>query len=272
MNAVRMFSDQGIIDRAVTRYTIGFVDHSQDPPGSLGSGTFVRFETVSGILTCAHVIEALIKAARHDGTVGIVAFAARADAIQHIRIRIDATTTISFRNDAWTKDGPDIGFVKLSPNEAEWVSVRASCLNGDEQASVAISNKEPKRHAFSVDYTAGVIAEWTKTEPLGRNRRITLHAFSNGGQISSIERHGGFDYMTFSPESEPGLVAPKSYEGTSGGGVWRLFLGDNQDSVILREHRLIGVAFYQLDGLIVAHGPSTIYRRLRPEVLSKFGE
>src|SRR5271154_5707357 len=43
------------------RSTVGFVRTRDSAPSSLGSGTLIKFGTIVGVLTCAHVLEALLK-------------------------------------------------------------------------------------------------------------------------------------------------------------------------------------------------------------------
>jgi hypothetical protein len=40
------------------------------------------------------------------------------------------------------------------------------------------------------------------------------------------------------------MTLPKSYKGTSGGGVWKFFLGERDFSVL--QARLIGVAYWEM--------------------------
>lgn len=88
------------------------------------------------------------------------------------------------------------------------------------------------------------------------------------GRIVSQYQSGAFDLLKFEIERDQGLELPSSFEGTSGGGIWRLFyeLGPTQ-TINLVEKRLTGVAFFQRPGEIVGHGPKSIYNDLRKKIL-----
>ena len=65
-----------------------------------------------------------------------------------------------------------------------------------------------------------------------------------------------------------------SYEGLSGGGLWRVYFeADRNGQIIVREKRLLGIAFYQYvsDGKrrIICHGPKSVYEHLINGVLEK---
>jgi hypothetical protein len=63
------------------RSTIGFVRVKDNAPASLGSGTLIRFGNITGVLNCAHVLEALLG----EEEIGILCFPVRATQIQRLR-------------------------------------------------------------------------------------------------------------------------------------------------------------------------------------------
>jgi hypothetical protein len=91
------------------RSTIGFVRIVYSTPSSLGSGTLIRFGSVVGILTCAHVLEALLK----EQEIGILCYPVRAAQIQTLRLPMAATDSVSIGAAPWNDRGPDLAFLKL---------------------------------------------------------------------------------------------------------------------------------------------------------------
>ncbi|MGH6802740.1 MAG: hypothetical protein ACREC3_05150 [Methyloceanibacter sp.] len=260
------------VEADIANYTIGFlklgIDSSGQNAESAGSGTLVKIGPYPGILTAAHVLEALPR----DGPIGLVAFN-RSATFQRdtIRGRWDA---VAIRVPENGPDGPDIGFMSLPEFNVRNLSATHSFLNLKPPAAL----DEPAREGWNL--FAGVVGEWTtELEPvqpanLSRPpmRRKNFRLLLAGGPVSPLRNEYGFDLFDLKPSlSRP----PSDYGGVSGGGVWRFYLdavGD--DRHVVRERRLIGVPFYQLsvddDPLhLVCHGPLSIYERLTKAVLSK---
>jgi hypothetical protein len=53
----------------------------------------------------------------------------------------------------------------------------------------------------------------------------------------------GVDRFRFQPIVSEGVILPTSYEGKSGGGLWKFYLA--QETFALVQARLIGVAYWQ---------------------------
>ena len=62
------------------RSTVGFVRVEDSAPTSLGSGTLIRFGSIVGVLTCAHVLEEL----PDDEDIGILCFPVRAAQVRSV--------------------------------------------------------------------------------------------------------------------------------------------------------------------------------------------
>ena len=86
------------------RSTVGFVRVEDSAPTSLGSGTLIRFGSIVGVLTCAHVLEEL----RDDEDIGILCFPARAAQIQWLRFRVRKKDSVAIGTPPWGEGGPDL--------------------------------------------------------------------------------------------------------------------------------------------------------------------
>jgi hypothetical protein len=84
------------------RSTIGFVRVKGSSPASLGSGTLIRFGNITGVLTCAHVLESLLG----EEEIGILCFPVRATQIQTLRLTLAKTDHVVIGAPPWTESGP----------------------------------------------------------------------------------------------------------------------------------------------------------------------
>lgn len=252
----------------LTRSAVGFLDLTNKKPESLGSGTFVRFGTKVGLLTCAHVVHELERRARlgHDD-VGIVAFPARQGAIQNLVIPFSKMSPTRVGDPPYTDGGPDIGFLQLSSSDNAALAAQLSVIDGDAQRAISV---RPQPDLAAIEAVVGVVNSWTKMELLeGQRSKATIHGLATTGRIrrDQVAAPGGH-LVYFEIEPEQDIELPASYEGTSGGAIWRLFYKMTDDGEVeVVEKRLTGVAFYQAPGMIIGHGPSTIYNTLRSRIL-----
>lgn len=74
---------------------------------------------------------------------------------------------------------------------------------------------------------------------------------------------------------EPGFPAPKSFQGTSGGAVWRFYVAKKDGKVEIIDHRLIGVPFFEGESTggkqeIVCHDAKDIYGSLIDQVAARW--
>ena len=87
------------------RSTIGFVRVKDSAPASLGSGTLIRFGNITGVLTCAHVLEALLG----EEEIGILCFPVRATQIQRLRLSMATTDHVVIGAPPWSESGQFFG-------------------------------------------------------------------------------------------------------------------------------------------------------------------
>ena len=259
------------VEAEIAAYTIGFAKVSSDPLGydvaSAGSGTLVKIGPLSGILTAAHVLEALPT----NGPIALVTFNRPGEPVQRHTIR-GVWNAVAIRVAENGADGPDIGFMILPELNVSNLNATHTFLKLQPPSNL----DEPALAGW--DLFAGVVDEWTselellqplnQNQPLTRRRRFQL--LLGGGAVSALRSEGGFDLFDLKPSLDR---TPSSYGGVSGGGVWRYYLGAvGDDRRVLKGKRLIGVPFYQLGEPfhLVCHGPLSIYERLTKAVLDKF--
>jgi hypothetical protein len=243
------------------RSTVGFVRIRDDSPSSLGSGTLIRFGNIIGVLTCAHVLEALLK----EAEIGILCFPVRATQIQTLRLLIAATDSISIGSAPWDARGPDLGFVRLPSAIIGDIERVATIANGDRQRqNILAGEPTPTRHFCAV---TGVVDEMTKPPVVTRIANgiaatTPFEALINVGHLFVDDESA--DRFRFQPVASEGVILPMSYKGTSGGGLWKFFLGQHDFSIV--QVRLIGVAYWEKpvgDELhILGHGQTGIYDTL----------
>ena len=115
----------------------------------------------------------------------------------------------------------------------------------------------------------GMIAEWMpEVQPI---IPFPVSGLVSIGEIEDRVTSGEHDLFRFRPVPDEGFHAPSSYEGTSGGGLWRIYPQPDDGGEVA--YRLIGVAFYQTkDRHIICHGQASLYVRLFDAIREKWPE
>jgi hypothetical protein len=275
------FSDipQGVVRHAMERtgdYLVGFVTLGSDargPDGRLGgSGTLVRMGDTYGVLTAQHVIDHLPKA----GEIGII-LPRSEDAPAHAaRPTIDAQSTqrIGFPRGSIESDGPDLGFLKLSPSDVEWIGAIKSFYNLElVRDEILGDQQELHLHAWAL---SGFPNERAKEDDPQKGYYRVMR-FPGLLYLSWIERlpdADPFDYVDLKvgyagSQNDP----PQSFQGFSGGGLWHVELkGTTRQDVGVSRCRLFGVAFYETEIVasrkcIRCHWRRSVYEQLYDKVV-----
>ena len=253
----------------VGRSTVGFVQVRGQSPASLGSGTLIKFGNVVGVLTCAHVLKAL-----HDeDEIGILCFPVRATQIQTMRVAMAMTDSIAIGSPPWGEPGPDLAFLRLPAPIVADIERVSTIANGDLHRQNLIAGEPASTRKLCA--IAGVIDEMTKPAIItqivnGTVATTPFEALINVGHLFVDDESK--DRFRFQPVASEGITLPTSYKGTSGGGLWKFFLNENDFSVV--QARLIGVAYWEKhvgDELhLVGHGQVSIYKTLFDAVRQKW--
>jgi len=226
----------------VAQYSLGFVNPGP-PPSVLGSGVLAIIDDMKGILTCAHV--ATEYANRTE--IGLVGF--MRDQIQRLRIPLAETQTFYLGEPPWRESGFDLAFTRLPPDVVATIQARWSFLNL-LQNSAKFHTGEPK-HNKHADAILGLVHDWSE-KPITDSGFVTtpMKALLNTGHIASRRNDGmlTFETMEYNQSDLPNSVA-----GSSGAGLWRLYMTEDQDhNYEFVEMRLLGIASWQIDKTHVA--------------------
>lgn len=247
-------------------YSTGFVVPERPLARSLGSGTLIKFGRLYGILTAAHVVDKL-KKEKEKGLeeIGLVQPTTRPAQLQGIRVLADAIDGVQIGEKPYGEFGPDLAFIRLPDQTAGALRANSSFLNFLQEAT--LSNSFPPEGTKLYDFVIGVVAELGAAEPdtskgLDMGKIVGL---MNQGTTTEIAASGGYDRFKFTPSPDPNFSPPKSYGGTSGGGLWQVFaesLPGGRERLV--QARLLGVAYFKSEPvndfrIIICHGPRSIY-------------
>jgi hypothetical protein len=251
------------------RSTVGFIRVTDSAPTSLGSGTLIRFGNIIGFLTCAHVLEALLD----EEEIGILCFPVRATQVQRLRLPIERRDGLAIGARPWGESGPDLAFLRLPAWIVGDIESIATIVNGDlHRQNIVAGDPEGTMKLCAM---AGVVAEITKPAivdhvPKGVVVTTPFEALLNVGHVFVDDENA--DRFRFQPVASEGVILPKSYKGTSGGGLWKFYLA--QENFSLVQARLIGVAYWEKpvgDELhIIGHGQIGIYETLFNAIRQKW--
>jgi hypothetical protein len=122
-----------------------------------------------------------------------------------------------------------------------------------------------------IEGIAGIVGEkGARLTKYGPNTVASIEAIFNYGSSAPIQfGRLGLDRLEFTPIPDQDYELPRSYGGTSGGGLFRAYsTGGDVFGLHLR-----GVAFYKTGGdvarnRIVCHGPQSIYYALLSAIKS----
>lgn len=270
-------SIEQIVDTQIARHSVAFGYKREREMIGAGSGVLARLGSVSGVLTCGHVIRDIEECATKysNDYLYVMANGPSDDKMQDQRIPLYAFSDHArvVKYSPTTEEakalGPDIGFLTLSKDMFNALASRGSVLDLNLQAQRI--GKPAPRDTLRVDLIAGHPSEEIATTELAPNWQVGRYVTAVlSGDVQQLEDHEGFDRYSFEPNGPE--KKPASYKGVSGGGVWSLFLRKSKDGLEFVERRFVGVAFYQTDNdverrrLIVLHGPKSVYRRLLPMI------
>ena len=255
------------VSAEIADFTVGFATlknrggaQDVDPAGS---GSLVSVDSVSGILTAAHVLANL----PDHGEVGLVRFPkTQAGAAQRLTIDMGQVQTLTIGTSPFDHEGPDLGFLRLSPEQVGTLLARGNVFYnlGMRRDSVLNSN-QPIPPYF--DGLSGMVAEQTTDLPRehGAARVKGFFALYGVGLVVREHEANGLDLLDFEVTYGPGSESPDSYGGMSGGALWRVICNrDDVGQLSVADKKVFGVAFHQSaitdqKRIITCHGPRSVY-------------
>jgi hypothetical protein len=216
------------ISKETALYSIGFVTVSfkgtVEEAVCAGSGTLVTIGPLFGILTAAHVIEALPK----TGEVGLVVGIEDPSKFQRQTILMEHTDSVVMPGVRSPEVGPDLGFLRLPEETIGWLKAQRSFYNLLRRQEDVLANKEPTRsHA---DVVIGMIHELTADVPSDKPfvRRQQFTALFGGAKLGVMRYLNGYDIFYYEPAKDFGFELPNSFHGTSGGAIWRFYVEETR--------------------------------------------
>jgi hypothetical protein len=251
----------------VGRCTMGFVTAGETVPNSRGSGTFIRFGNVAGVLTCGHVLREILK----EQEIGILCAPARVDQSQTFRVETKLTDHIIFGSEPWREIGPDLAFLRLPAATMLEIGRVASVVDGHNQRTKAADPDPTSTQVVRI--VSGIVDELTALPVITGN--LVTRAFQlllNMGSVTEILDDDEMDRFQFRPSYGPDDRRPSSFKGKSGGGFWDVFIREDDFSFV--QARLSGVAYWEKqlgsELHLVCHGPNSVYATLFDQIVARW--
>ncbi len=221
-----------VLDK-VKHFTIGF-GRAGDTPAAKGTGLLIRHGELHGILTCAHVDKYLRELKQPVGLVRLN----RGLAQQFGTIDMEEVFSYAAGEEPWTKGGEDISFIHLPPQLVG--NIAKDCVFLDAEKNFSKPEPDNRSSLIPAYSVFGLVEEFTGATTRQDGMATTL---LKGVLTSGVLRD--VDALTATlecfKENLPDL--PDSFGGTSGGGLWRVYVRKRDDgSFEAIHHRLIGIA------------------------------
>ncbi|RZB31680.1 MAG: hypothetical protein SRB2_04649 [Desulfobacteraceae bacterium Eth-SRB2] len=247
--------------RDIIKYIVGLVRIEASSRGQdailLGSGTLVSIGKIYAILTAHHVVSILPL----KGRLGLIL---TPNLHQHT-IDTQGIYYLEIDRGSIDSDGPDLGAIILGQTIGSAIAAKKTFYNLDLRREKMLQN--PPHHHDGFWFINGFIDEDTIEEP-GRDGYTLIKKFHNlsgaGGPEKSI-LIGEHDYFEFPVSYGGRAVAPISFGGMSGGGLWQVpLIRNNQGEIVHKSPLLSGVVFYQVPTTetscgVKCHGRQSIY-------------
>jgi hypothetical protein len=262
------------IAKYISDFVVGFAKFRDTNLGQdaelAGSGTLVQIDGVYGILTAYHVLENL----PDTGDVGLILPDRSQPRLHASKLKADMVQKIKIAHGKNAAQGPDIGFLLLSPVEVGWLKAFKSFYNLSLRRERVLTSLHDYRDG--IWFLCGFAAEETSEEPAqGGFAKVKVFRGDIGaGGLSSEFSIEDFDYLDFEAGYQGMSQAPESFQGYSGGGLWQAPLIRDKDSELrAKEIILSGVAFYETGrddnrNFVRCHGRRSVYKQAIERVKS----
>jgi hypothetical protein len=219
-----------VLDK-VKHCTIGFA-RAGETPAAKGSGVLIKRGDRHGILTCTHVDKYLRDLKRSVGIVRLNQGLAQ----QSATLEMDEVFSYAAGEEPW--EGDDIAFIHLPPHLVG--NIEKDCVFLDADKNFTKPEPEDSSSLLQVHSVFGLVEKFTGTTTRQGGRATTL---LKGVLTSGVLRE--FDKLIATLEcfNENLADLPSSFGGTSGGGLWRVYVRKRDDGNFEAvHHRLIGIA------------------------------
>jgi hypothetical protein len=258
------------IKREIEPYSTSIIYFKEDnkgiPFGLLGSGSLIQVGNEFGILTAYHVISS-----RYYKDSPLIGFSLK-DSPHNYTIERTHLSECIVGKPARSKDYPDLAVILLPKKNIGWFLANKSFWNVLRFSDKIIENPNDFRKGVWV--LSGCPDEYTKSKYLVGDFS-ELKKFQNIIGLAGIEsewEEENFDYLEYVASYDAKSESPMSFCGTSGGGLWQVFIKKENNSFdIVGRPILSGVAFYQSERFnemrrILCHGRKSIYKMVRDKL------
>jgi hypothetical protein len=221
-----------VLDR-VKQFTIGF-GKAGDTPAAKGSGVLIKDGELHGILTCAHVDKYLRGLKQPVGLVRLN----RGLAQQSGTLNFDEVFSYAAGDEPWTKGDDDIAFIHLPAHLVG--NIAKDCVFLDAGQNFSKPEPDDRSSLVRVHSVFGLVEAFTGATTRQTGTATTL---LKGVLTSGALRDLAALSVTLECFEENIPDLPVSFGGTSGGGLWRIYVRKREDgSFEAIHHRLIGIA------------------------------
>jgi hypothetical protein len=219
----------------VKQFTIGF-GIAGDRPAAKGSGVLIKDGELHGILTCAHVDSYLRELKRPVGLVRLN----RGLAQQFGVLDMGDVFTYAAGESPWTKEDDDLAFIHLPPQLIGNIAKDCVFLDADKNFTKPEPESDDRPSLIQVCSVFGLVEEFTgaTTRQSGVATTILKGVLTSGVLRELDAKNATLECFA---QNIPDL--PDSFGGTSGGGLWRVYVRKREGgSFEALHHRLIGIA------------------------------
>jgi hypothetical protein len=248
--------------RDLTEYCIGFVrvetSSRRQNAVLLGSGTLVSIGSIYAVLTAHHVVSILPR----SGRLGLIL----SPTLQQHTIDTQGIIYLKIARGSKDSDGPDLGAIILGQSIASAIAAKKTFYNLEIRRDQML--REPPHLRDGFWFVNGFIDEDTIEEP-GRDGYDLIKRFHNLSGAGGPEESflvGDHDYYDFPVSYGGRSVAPESFGGMSGGGLWQVpLMRNDQGEIVHKTPLLSGVVFYQVPTTetecgVRCHGRQSVYK------------
>jgi hypothetical protein len=231
----------------------------------LGSGVLVSIEGRRGILTCGHVAAAYEELPE----IGLIRFlAGTPQSPQRRLIKLDDTQTMILQSsDTFeeSKEVLDLAFTQLAAGAASHIEAQGGVFLNIEKNRAKLESTAPVEWKH-VDAIVGLVAEFSERPFIeGKEFISPMRGVLHTGHIC-VQENG---LLTMKAMDYNLQELPKCFGGMSGGGLWRIYFVEDEESKIVAT-MLCGVASWQIDDRKIAcQGWDRIDQGLIPTVREK---
>jgi hypothetical protein len=227
-----------VLDK-VKHFTVGF-GRAGDEPAAKGSGVLIKHGELHGILTCAHVDKYLRELKQPVGLVRLN----RGLAQQAGTLEMDEVFSYAAGDEPWIIGGEDIAFIHLPLHLIG--NIARDCAFLDAEKNFTKPEPDDRSLLIAAHSIFGLVEEFTGATTRQDGRATTLR---EGVLTSGVVRDVDALNATLECFEENRANLPGSFGGSSGGGLWRVYVRKREDGSFEGvHHRLIGIATQEIKG------------------------